>query len=101
MTTSPLAVAYLLHFLAHQVEPLDRRFVCHHEEVGIAAARLMTREGPMRDREHVMLRPFERLFADVRAALARDREADHVVGRAFRPRRRAAAQARGVTIKRR
>src|SRR5215468_9481671 len=61
--TYPVA---LLHLLAHQVEPLERRFVRHHEEVGIAAACLMAREGPMRDREYVMLRPLESLFADVR-----------------------------------
>src|ERR1700758_284073 len=73
----------LFHLLAHQVETLERGFVRHHEEVGIAAARLMAREGPMRDREHVVLRPFEGLFADARAALARDHETDHVVRRAF------------------
>src|SRR5215469_5077564 len=97
----PYVSRALLHLLAHQVEPLERRFVRHHEEIGIAAARLVAREGPMRDREHVMLRPFEGLLADARAPLARDHEADHVVGRALRPRRRAAVQARGVAIKRR
>src|SRR5262249_61877205 len=55
----PTYPAALLHLLAHQVEPLERRFVRHHEEVGIAAVRLMAREGPMRDREYVMLRPLE------------------------------------------
>src|SRR5262249_41809383 len=87
--------------LAHEVEPLERRLVRHHEEVGIAAACLMAREGPMRDREYVMLRPLEGLFAVMRAALARGPEADHVVGRAFLARGRAAAQARRIAIKRR
>src|SRR5258708_19789037 len=72
----PTHPAALLHLLAHQVESLERRFVRHHEEVGIAAARLVAREGPMRDREHVMLRPFDGLFANARAALARDPRTD-------------------------
>ena len=44
----------LLHFLAHEIEPLERRLVRHHEEVGVAAPRLMARKGPMRDGEDVM-----------------------------------------------
>ena len=49
----------LFHFLAHEIEPLERRLVRHHEKVGVAAARLVAREGPMRDGEDVVLRPFE------------------------------------------
>src|SRR5947209_15024826 len=67
----------LLQFLAHQVEPLERRLVGDHEQVGVATLGFVTREGPVRDGEHVVLRPFEALVADGRAALARDDEADH------------------------
>ena len=43
----------------------------------------------------------KRLLADGRAALARDHETDHVVGRALGAGRRALAQARGVAVERR
>ena len=50
----------LLQLLAHQIESLERRLVGHQEQVGIAVDRLMPGQGPVRNREHVVLRPVER-----------------------------------------
>src|SRR5438105_1857345 len=61
-----------LQFFAHEIEPLERRLVGHDEQVGIAFQRLMRRKGPVRNREHVVLRPFEARLADRRSPAAAD-----------------------------
>jgi hypothetical protein len=52
---APTHCAALLDLIAHEVEPLERRLVRHHEEIGVAAARLVARPRPVRDGEDVVL----------------------------------------------
>src|SRR5690349_5757629 len=68
----------LLQLLPYEVEVLERGLVRHHEQVGVPAAGLMARPGPMRNGKDVVLRPFEGLLADMRAPLAAHDKADDV-----------------------
>ena len=51
----PRYCVVLLHLLAHQIEPLERRLVHHHEQIGVTAARLVARPRPVGDGEDIVL----------------------------------------------
>ena len=69
--------------------------------LGVAVLRHVAREGPMRDREHVVLRPVERVLAHGGAARAGHHQADHVAGGALRPRRLPFGQPHRIAVERR
>src|SRR5687768_10415171 len=56
----------LLQFLAQQVEALERRAVGHDEQACVTILRGVAGEAPVRDREHVVLRPVEGVLAEDR-----------------------------------
>ena len=70
----------LLEFHSDEIQRLEHRAVGDDEQIRIAVERLVLGPGPVRDGEHVVLAPLDRLVADGRAAFARDAEHDLVVG---------------------